>query len=144
MIYEDSVRSEWETFRGKGNCRFVSAGHTGYMRLENLVWVNCKVIQIGAEIIHTKQSLHYNQMEESLGIRCACIKQGFHSMMTVCIKDVRQKDYVKRVPVKLFINQETFAEELAEGIKIAHNEITDSVTLYQIEDRMVCGNMLYC
>lgn len=39
-----------QRFVERGNCRFVSAGHTGYMRLDNPVWVNRKVLQIGAEI----------------------------------------------------------------------------------------------
>lgn len=197
-----------QRFVERGGCRFVSAGHTGYMRLDNPVWVNRKVLQIGAEIYvvidecytsgeHTyaqywhfdyrgrlgleghrahfsngaakadlfldercdaeifesKQSLHYNQMADNLGIQCICRKRGFHSMMTVCMKDAQQGDFVKKVPVKSFIDQKEYAEELAEGLKIAHGEktylvvaahteMTAPVTLYQVGDRMACGNVV--
>lgn len=197
-----------QCFVERGGCRFVSAGHTGYMRLDNPVWVNRKVLQIGteiyvvidecytsgmhsyahfwhfdyrgeltleghrahykngaakadlffderceAEVFGAKQSLHYNQMTDNPGIQCTCRKQGFHAMITVCVKDAHQGDSVEKIPVKSFIDQQEYAEELAEGLKIvhggktylvvaAHTEMTAPVTLYQIEDRMACGNVI--
>lgn len=74
-------------------------------------------------------------------------------MVTVCIKDALERDFVKKIPVKSYIDQKVYAEELAEGLKIthgdktylviaAHTEMTAPVTLYQIEDRMACGNVI--
>lgn len=74
-------------------------------------------------------------------------------MITVCVKDAHQGDSVEKIPVKSFIDQQEYAEELAEGLKIvhggktylvvaAHTEMTAPVTLYQIEDRMACGNVI--
>ncbi len=197
-----------QCFVEKEGCCFVSAGHTGYMRLENPVWVNRKVLQIGKEIYvfidecytsgiheythfwhfsHTgklnlkgyranfvdesaradfffdsrckveqyvdRQSLHYNQIMENESISCYRRTKGFHSMLTVCIKNAEKEDSVELLPVKSFINQEIYPKELAEGLKIrhkdkaylviaAHTEMTAPVTLYQIEDRMGCGNVL--
>lgn len=197
-----------QCFLEKGNCQFVSAGHTAYMRLENPVWINRKVLKIGTDVyvfidecytsgMHKychywhfdhegkldlnkyrasfvndtakaefffdcrcsleqytdKQSLHYNQMSDNQSIRCMRKAKGFHSMMTVCIKDARPEDHVEFIPVKSFINQEVYPEEIAEGLKIihgdkrylvivAHTEMSAPVTLYQIEDRMACGNVI--
>lgn len=192
----------------KDGCQFVCAGHTGYMTLENPVWVNRKVIHIspdiyiladecytsGAhsyqqyfhfdyrgtvalegkraefhggdanaafffdekcrpELYRTHQSLHYNNLAGNQSICCKSAGDGFHSMVTVCIKDGAGEDSVQRVPVKSYVNQEIQPEAIAEGFKISHHEkkylviighteMKGPVTLYQIEDRMGCGNVI--
>lgn len=192
----------------KEGCQFVCAGHTGYMMLENPVWVNRKVIHIEPDIyiladecytsgVHSyqqyfhfdyrgtvcleglradfhnenseavfyfdekckpalyesHQSLHYNNMVDNQSICCESVGNGFHSMATVCIKAGGVNDSVQRVPVKSYVNQEVQPDEIAVGLKIVHNgkaylvvightEMKGPVTLYQIEDRMGCGNVI--
>lgn len=222
VVVDDREFDEWENswvsrtvsaqsrqrMEEKDGCQFVCAGHTGYMTLENPVWVNRKVIHIspdiyiladecytsGAhsyqqyfhfdyrgtvalegkraefhggdanaafffdekcrpELYRTHQSLHYNNLAGNQSICCKSAGDGFHSMVTVCIKDGAGEDSVQRVPVKSYVNQEIQPEAIAEGFKISHHEkkylviighteMKGPVTLYQIEDRMGCGNVI--
>lgn len=191
-----------------GECSFVSAGHTGYMTLDNPVWLNRKVIQIGRDIYiladecytsgehdykqffhfdchgkvslsdntalfcigdtqvsfyfdesgiqklcNTKQSLHYNQQTDNQTVECSYHAKDFYSMNTVIIKNPDGNDRVEHVPVRSFVNQEIQGNDIAEGIRIVHDnkaysviightEMKAPVTLYQIGNYMGCGNVI--
>lgn len=101
----------------------------------------------------TRQSYHYNQCEPNVSM--ACMKQGtgFQSFCTVCVKGDGSHTSVERLPVRSSNTQRVIPRELAEGIRIRHNqktylliightEMPAPVDLYQIEECVGCGNVI--